>query len=220
MPHDAVFAQIPDGWQPIAALIAADGSAQTPAFARLAGSRPAPRDLADAVHCLCLLHGHRPGVVDIARDHAAVADARAWLSLCADAFAEEREWVARLIVAAGPMPSTVGQTISETAIGQQRHALEVLAASERSGCALGAAAALVIDWHDVRILLDRIGERLGLVPPPRALPGIEASRDRLRAAPLSAGQARAFHFGAQQLLAQQRGLWDLIDSRASARGAD
>lgn len=219
MPSDIAFAPLPDGWQPLTALLANDGSGAAAALARLSSLRAPLRDVADAVHCLCLLHGHHPGPIDTARDRATSPIAREWLAIAADGFAGEREWLARLVSAVGPMPSTVNQIATETAIGTQRHAIEMLATSDRRGCALGAAAALVLDWRDVRVLLDRVGERLGLTPPPSRLPTLAGSRELLRTAPITPEQSRAFHFGAQQMLAQQRGLWSLVDARSEARAA-
>lgn len=212
-----VFAKAPAAWQPIADLIASDGSAATATLARLGAPRTPLRDLADALHCLCLLHGHRPGLIDIARDRVDGTTTRERLAQAAEGFSGERDWLTRLKAALGPVPATVNQTETETAIATQRHALDMLAASERSGVALGAVTALVIDWHDIRAMLDRIGERLGLAPPPVRLPPGE---DVAMLIPSAPAQARAFHFGAQQVLAQQRGLWALVDARAEARGAD
>lgn len=217
MPSESAFATIPDGWQPIAELLANDGSGAATAVARLAGARTPLRDVADALHCLCLLHGNRPGPVDIARDRAVSPVARQWLAAAAEGVSGERDWLAHLVAAVGPAPSTANQTASESAIAAQRHALEMLAMSERAGCALGAAAALVADWRAIRGLLDRIGDRLGLTPPPVALPNQDISRELLRSTPMTPDQARAFRFGAQQMLAQQRGLWALIETRAEAR---
>lgn len=219
MPSGNAFAPVADQWQPLAALLANDGSGASAALTRLSGQRTPLRDLADALHCLCLLHGHFPGPIDAARDRAVAPLAHEWLAEAAQGFAKERDWLTRLVSAVGPMPSTVNQTVTETVIATQRHAIEMLACSDRWGCALGASVALVLDWHDVRGLLDRVGERLGLTPPPVALPTPAASRDVFLASASASNQARAFHFGAQQLLAQQRGLWNLIDARSEARAA-
>lgn len=217
MPSETAFVKVLDGWQPLTVLLAQDGSGVSAAVTRLSGARAPLSDAADALHCLCLLHGSRPGLVDIARDRAVSPVARGWLTDAANGFSGEREWLAHLVAAVGPTPSTPNQTASESAIATQRHALEMLAMSDRRGCALGAAAALVMDWHAIRALLDRIGDRLGLTPPPTGLPSLAGSRELLRATPMAPDEARAFHFGAQQLLAQQRGLWSLIDARAEAR---
>lgn len=214
MPNGPAFASVTDGWQPIIALLAADGSLRRPGFARLAAPRAPLRDLADAVHCLCLLHGHRPGAIDIALGCA--TGAHDWLQSAAVGFAAEREWLARLVSAAGPLPSTPNQTAAESVIATQRHALEMLARSDRQGCALGAAVALVLDWQAMRPGFDRIGERLGLAAPPCQLPDPAAAR-RVLALAATPTSARGLRFGAEQLLAQHRGLWSLIDARASAR---
>ena len=217
MSSETAFAEMPAGWQPIPALLAQDGSRASAAFARLSGARAPLRDIADALHCLCLLHGTHPGPVDIARDRADSPVAQEWLATAAEAFSGEREWLARLVAAVGPIPSTPNQTAAESAIATQRHALEMLARSDRYGCALGAAAVLVMDWRELRLLLDRVGDRLGLTPPATRLPTPALSQALLRDAPITPAQARAFHFGAQQMLAQQRGLWSLIEARAEAR---
>lgn len=217
MPRETAFARSPEDWQPIVALLAQDGSGASPAVARLSGARAPLSDIADALHCLCLLHGKHPGPVDMARDRADSEGVREWLAVAAEAFSSERDWLARLVSAVGPMPSTLNQTVTENTIATQRHALEMLARSDRRGCALGAAAALVMDWQEVRHLLDRVGDRLGLTPPKSQLPDPDALRALFSVSPIQPDQARAFHFGVQQLLAQQRGLWGLIDARAAAR---
>lgn len=220
MPSETAFVPAPDAWNPIAALIAADGSAASPALVRLGAPRTPLRDLADAMHCLCLLHGHRPGLIDTALDRATSPVAREWLAEAAEGFSGERDWLTRLTAALGPVPSTTNQTAAENAIATQRHALEMLAMSDRRGCALGAAAAKVSDWRVIRRGLDRVGDRVGLVPPAVRLPTLDRIRDLVTSTPPTPAEARAFHFGAQQMLAQQRGLWALIESRAEARAHD
>lgn len=199
-------------WETVRALVAADGSATHPLVTRLSQPRAAIRDVTDLVHSLCALHGSHPGVIDLAGERAEPAFAE-WLGDAGRTFAVERALLARLVAAAGPLPSTPGQAMSEAAILGQRHALAMLARSDRQGCALGAAAALALDWSAVHGLLSATAERFGLTPPEPYhvhLPDIAAAP-----APL----ARALAFGAQQLLAQHRGLWDLLEARASARDA-
>lgn len=172
------------------------------------------RNLADAVHHLCTLHAERPGIIDLAAQRAPV-EVTAWLVSAAANFTAERALVTQIMVAAPPMPSTPGQAECETTILAQRHALEMLARSERLGCAVGAALALLIDWQAVRGVLDTAADRLGLAPLPCRLPdmaAIEAFISRLPPA-----MERAVTFGATQLLIQQRGLWDLLESREQAR---
>lgn len=143
--------------------------------------------------------------------------AREWFAVAAAGFASERDWLSRLVSAAGPLPSTAGQTESENAIATQRHALEMLAASERAGVATGAASALVFDWHRLRPTLEAVARRLYVESAPTRLPSLKASQALLEATPVPAAAERGFLFGAQQLLAQHRGLWGLVDARASAR---
>lgn len=181
-----------------------------------AQGREKGRDLADAVHFLANLHGRLPGVIELARAKPAEGAASAWLDSAAEAFAEERAYLTRIVVAAGPLPSTPGQAESETAVVGQRHALEMLAGSDRNGCALGAAIALVLDWRAVRAVIDAAAQRFGVALTPPALPSPRQTQAVIEAAESPAVQ-RAMVFGAQQLFVQHRGLWDLLEARAGAR---
>lgn len=204
-------------WGTIAALVATDGTAAHDLPRALAGSHAPLRDVADAVHGLCMLHGRYPGAIDHAVAHNRDPIAEAWLAEAAVAFAEERGYLARLAAAAGPLPSTPGQAESEAAVLAQAHALDTLSQSGRAGCAIGAAVALILDWRSVRAVLDDAALRLGVVPPPLGVP-LDVDTGSL-VATLAATPAveRAMTFGAEQLLAQHRGLWDLLDARKSAR---
>ncbi|HUD93827.1 DUF6975 family protein [Sphingobium sp.] len=204
------------------ALVAADGTAAH-AYANRASmgvvrdaQLPLP-DLADAATYVSLLHGRHPGVIDYAATRSTDNAARRWLIDAADAFAAERAYLAQVTVAAGPAPSTAGQADCETAVSQQRHALDTLAQSDRRGCAMGAAMALVLDWRAMRHVLDMVAIRAGLEPQPCSLPDRAATLDVARAIGGDDGIDRAIQFGARQLLAQHRGLWDLLGARAAVR---
>lgn len=205
------------GWSTIAALLAADGSAGHPLVARLSAPRAAIRDLSDAIHCLCLLHGRHPGVVDLAAERAQDRAARDLLAAAAHAFAEERAWFAKLVSAAGPLPSTPGQAETEATIIAQCHALVMLARSERTGTATGAALGVILDWHGIRQVLAAASDRLGVDCPPSRLPTASQAAAILAAVDIPAPVQRAMAFGAQQVLAQHRGLWTLLDTRVAAR---
>jgi len=204
------------------ALIAADGTAAH-AYAHRASTGVARdtllslSDLADAAYYLCMLHGRHPGVIDHAATRSADNAARQWLIETADAFAGERAYLAQVTVAAGPAPSTAGQADCETAVSQQRHALDMLAQSDRRGCAMGAAMALVLDWRAVRHVLDMAALRAGIEPQACALPDRSATLDVARAIGGDDAIDRAIQFGARQLLNQHRGLWDLLAARADVR---
>jgi hypothetical protein len=178
----------------------------------------ATRNLADAVHFLCTLHGRHPGVLDHAALHTAHDAARGWLLKAVDGFVNERSVLAKLVVAVGPLPSTPGQAESESAVNAQRHALDMLAQSDRDGCALGSAMALVLDWNAVRGALDTIANRLGVMIPESILPDRAETLDVAAHVAVTPGIERAMAFGAQQLLGQHRGLWDLLEARQIARG--
>ena len=167
------------------------------------------RNLADAVHLLCTLHGRLPGVVDHAAKRSVDAASRAWFALATEGFAAERAFLARLAVAAGPVPTVLAQ----------RHAIEMLSQSERNGCALGAAMAVVIDWSAIRRVLDAAGRRFGVESPSCRLGDIGAIRDLADGYAHSPSVQRALLFGAEQIAVQHFGLWDLLESRQQARAA-
>lgn len=199
--------------------VAAEGCSQHPHLKALVESSGpfAARDLADAVHLLCSLHGRYPGLVDIAGQLCPNGPAESWLSRAAEAFERERLYLVRLTAAVGPMPSTPGAAETEASLLAARHALETLARSERNGCALGAAAALIGDWWAIRRLLDRAAARVGLDCPSPSLPdeaSITAVIESLLGNPSA---ARALAFGGEQLLLQHRALFDLLEARAEAR---
>jgi hypothetical protein len=203
----------------LAACVAEHGSAAHPYFSSVtlvSGSESA-RNLADAVHFLCALHGRHPGIVDLAAGRAIESPVRAWLGAAAEAMAVERLFLTRLAVAVGPSPSTPGGAASEAAVIAQRSALATLAQSDRKGCALGAALAFAADWAPIRRLLDSAAQRVGIEVPPCAI-GIEAElapvADAICETPAT---ERALLFGAQQLALQHRGLWDLLEARQQAR---
>ena len=175
------------------------------------------RDLADAVHLLCSLHGRHPSLVDVAYRNAAQGPAREWLARAAEGFERERLYLVRLTSAVGPIPSTPGAAETEASLNSQRNALEILAASERRGCPLGAAAALVGDWWPVRRLLDRAASRAGIDAPAPALPDEASIVAVIEAASETPASERALAFGAEQLLLQHRGLFDLLEARSEAR---
>jgi len=175
----------------------------------------AARNLADSIHFLCALHGRHPGIVDHAAMRTVEPGGRAWLGTATEAMADERLYLTRLSVAAGPIPSTPGGAGSETAILAQRGALATLAQSDRRGCALGAALAFAADWAAIRIILDAAAARLGVEPRPLTLGNGELLRE---VADGAVGSERALLFGAQQLALQHRALWDLLEARQQARG--
>lgn len=201
------------------ACVAAHGSEAHPYSAsfELLKSPPSTRNLADAVHFLCTIHGRHPGVMDHAAQRSTEPAARAWFTSVLEGFSAERAFLARLAVEAGPVPSTPGAASAEATLVSQRHALEMLSKSERSGCALGAAMALILDWGKIRLVLNAAANRFAMPIPGYRLIDDQAIRtlaDALGSAPLV---ERAMLFGAEQIMLQHHGLWDLLDARQMAR---
>ncbi len=201
------------------ARVAGDGCARHPHLAALveASGPHSARDMADAVHLLCSVHGHHPGLIEQALGICPKGPAQQWLGRAADAFERERLYLVRLTAAVGPIPSTPGAAETEATLLAQRHALEILAKSERRGCALGAATALVSDWWPIRRLLDRAASRVGIESPAPSLPDEDSVVAVIERECDSAASERALGFGGEQMLLQNRGLFDLLEARSAAR---
>ena len=207
------------GVDALLARIGTEGSARHPHLVAL-GTATGPyaaRDLADAVHLLCHLYGAHPGMVDQVLAGPAVRTGREWLTEASDAFERERLYLVRLTAAVGPLPSTPGSTETESALLSQSHALDTLARSERSGCAYGAAAALIAEWTAFRPMLDRAATRAGIECPMSSLPDSTSIADALDSVIDGVAAQRGAAFGAEQLLLQHRGLLDLLEARTAAR---
>jgi hypothetical protein len=174
-------------------------------------------DFADFVHLVALLHGQAPGLIDHAAARTVEVAARGWLLKAIDAFAAERQYLNKLSVAVGPLPSTSGHNETSTIVAQQRHAIEMLAQSDRRGTALGTAITLVLEWHPIRAILDAGSIRLGIEPPNCSVPSRAETLSLLNELPDPERLTRAVQFGAIQLLGQHRGMWDLLKARAAVR---
>lgn len=169
--------------------------------------------LADIAHFMCVSHGRHPGVIDHAATKIIDDEARSWLVQSIEAFAAERSYLSKLTVSAGPMNSHNGQEKISALLASQSKSFELLATSDRTGCAAGAAIAFTLDWQTTRSLLDGVALLLDVEPGECILPPASDSlalAEALRTGPLV---ERAMLFGAKQLLAQQRGLWKIIGAR-------
>lgn len=182
-----------------------------------ASGRHSGRDLADAVHLLCSIHGRYPGLIEIALQRCPKGPVQDWLSRASEGFERERLYLVRLTSAVGPLPSTPGAAETEASLVATRHALETLAMSERDGCALGAATALVGDWWPIRRMLDRTAARVGTEAPAPSLPDETSVLGVIGRGADSPASQRALAFGGEQLLLQHRALFDLLEARAEAR---
>ncbi len=205
--------------QSLARAVADGGSAGHPYLVgdALLRGPDAARNLSDAVHFLCLLYGRQPCAIDHAANRCLEQPERDWFRDALEAFAAERALLARLVVAAGPIPSTAGAVDSENAVLHQRHAIEMLAQSERRGCALGAALGITLDWAAIRTVLDTAASRFGIEAMVCRLGDGRAIVALADAAAVTPGMERAILFGASQIAIQHRGLWDLLEAREQAR---
>lgn len=198
----------------IRAILARSGSATHPHVQSLLLPNALLHDLTDAVHAVCAVHGNHPCMIDYAMARGIEIETLPWLIRASNAFAHERAFLAGLTSAAGPLPSTPGQAQTDAALTHLRQTVEMLANSDRRGCATGAVSALILDWLPIRQFLGQAAVRFGLAIPigemPEPMLDPTEGENRL-------GLARARGFGATQLLVQHRGLWDLMEARASAR---
>lgn len=169
--------------------------------------------LADIAHFINISHGRHPGIIDYAAHKIVDDSARKWLVQAIDGFAAERAYLNKLTVVAGPIRRLNGQDKITALIGGQSKNFEMLATSDRKGCPAGAAIAFVIDWHQTRSLLNNVALHVGLEAPAVALPSIESCTQLADLLGQDQGYRRAMGFGSEQLLAQQRGLWQLIAAR-------
>ena len=201
------------------ALVTSDGAGAHPFVLsrKLVDGRDATRNLADAVHFFGLLHGRQPGLIALAAGRAVHPEERHWLDSATQAFARERAYLSALASAAGPIPSTTGQQQCEQTALAQSHAIDMLGQSERVGTALGAAIAMALDWRAIRSVLDAAAARLDVPARPAALPDLHETIALIDASHGTPPLERAMLFGAQQLLAQHRGLWDLLATREEVR---
>lgn len=169
--------------------------------------------VADVAHFINISHGRHPGIIDHAA-HKIVDDAaRKWLIRAIDAFAAERAFLNALTVAAGPERRHIGENKVAALINGQAKNFEMLATSDRKGCPVGAALAFAIDWQRSRPLLAAVAFHVGMDVPPCTLPDIVECSALAEKLGQTDSYARAMRFGAEQILAQQRGLWQLIAAR-------
>jgi hypothetical protein len=156
-------------------------------------------------------------LIELALHNCPAGPVRDWLREASDAYERERLYLVRLTAAVGPLPSTPGASETEATLVAQRHAIETLAKSERRGCSLGAATALMSDWPSIRALLDRAADRMGMQRPAMVLPDEDSIVRVVSDGTDGIASERALAFGGEQLLLQNRGLFDLLEARAAAR---
>ncbi len=189
-----------------------DDSHDAPALrASVKNIRPAL--IADIAHFLCISHGRYPGIVDHSATKIVDDVAREWLVDAINGFASERAFLNQLTVTAGPIARQTGQEKITALIEHQSKSFQMLATSDRKGTAAGAAIAFILDWQCTRPLLDIAALSLGLAPSKCILPDGYSSQQLAHTLASDSSKSRAMMFGAQQLLSQQRGLWQLIAAR-------
>lgn len=210
--HDANFVS------DLLGLLSTSGSASHE-FVALLNRNPhmiARPTLADVMHHLGILHGRRPGMFDIIAN-ASPAICNDWLLAASRCFAAERDLIARLVVALGPPPSRIGQTRVSVAVDAARNALLTLAGSERLGCAIGAASALLLDWENIALFLRQLAVRFEIPGHDKISPWPDraATIAVLEAAAGLPSGPRAVAFGFKTLLAQHQAFWDIVQTRAA-----
>lgn len=186
---------------------------------RDAARKDKPMVIADIAHYLCVAHGKHPGVIEYATSKIVDDCSREWLIEAANGFVRERIYLTDLTVAAGPISRLTGQDETDMLIINQSKHYQMLASSDRRGCPIGASTAFVLDWHNIRPLIDRIALQLNVSIPELAIPSIARTQDLLEIYADSQNIVRAINFGVDQILSQQRAFWNIISARAAARNA-
>jgi hypothetical protein len=172
-----------------------------------------PALIADIAHFMCIAHGRLPGVIDYAATKIVDDAARDWFMQAINAFASERAFLNKLTVAAGPITRQVGQNKLTALVAKQVKIFEMIATSDRKGCAGGAAIAFALDWQATRPLIEAAALSLGIEPKETGLPKSDLCQILASELAVTDAAGRAMMFGAEQLLGQQRGLWRLISAR-------
>ncbi len=172
-----------------------------------------PALIADIAHFMCISHGRHPGVIEHAATKILDEEARGWFVSAIDGFVLERDFLNRLTVAAGPIRSHSGQDKISAILANQAKNFQMLATSDRKGTAAGAAISFVLDWNASRPLLNSVAASLDLPIMANVLPDTASCITFANAIAKSDNQVRAMTFGAEQLLAQQLGLWQIVSAR-------
>ncbi len=175
-------------------------------------------DIADVAHYLCLLHGRYPGLMDNLADRM-VASGDNFFSELAERFTAERRLLTDLTVAAGPIGRLLGEDRSMNIVEQLRVSIDLLARSDREGCALGAAAAMLTEWKHIRPALNAVASRLSVKTAEFDYDALSAQMlERVASYPEKRHQ-RAIAFGVKQLCHQHEQFWLLLNNRCAARRA-
>lgn len=169
--------------------------------------------LADISHFMHISHGRHPGLIEYAAQKIVDDAARDWLVQAIDGMLGERAFLNRLTVTAGPIRRLNSQNKVNALVESQAKNFQMLATSDRKGCSAGAAITFVLDWQQTRPLLDIVAHEMGLAPTPVNLPPVAECAKLAQKLDQAEGYRRAMAFGANQTLAQQRGLWQLIVAR-------
>ncbi|MFN3618875.1 DUF6975 family protein [Sphingorhabdus sp.] len=169
--------------------------------------------LADISHFMHISHGRHPGIIDYAAQKIVDEAARNWLVQAIDGMLGERAFLNRLTVTAGPIRRLSGQDKVNALVESQAKNFQLLATSDRKGCSSGAVIAFVLDWHQTRPLLDIVAYEMGLAHSPVTLPSVTECVQLVEKLEHNEGYRRAMAFGADQTLAQQRCLWQLVVAR-------
>ncbi|APG62750.1 hypothetical protein LPB140_08055 [Sphingorhabdus lutea] len=172
---------------------------------------------ADICHFLNLCHGQQPGVVDYAENKITGDEAKIWAAKAAIGFGKERDLLNQLTIAAGPPARQAGHDMALHLTQDQPKNLAMLASSDRKGCALGCAMGFVADWHIIRDLLNSLSMKFDLPKSELTLPSIAETMEICVIEGNGPALQRAIRFGFEQVCAQQKGFWAIIDARHQQR---
>lgn len=169
--------------------------------------------VADIANFLNLSHGEIPGIVDNAATKIRDNIAQEWLFQSINAFRAERNYLNKMAVAAGPVRRMRGQEKITAILTTQARSFEMLTTSDRYGCPAGAAFGFILDWQETRPFLMELARTLGIAMHENPFPSPQMTYELANKLAVDGIVRRAISFGAEQIVAQQRGLWKLIAAR-------
>jgi len=176
-------------------------------------------DVADIAHILTIVHGSLPTVFELASAHAPSGHLRELLFAASESFQAWRRFLALLTSKAGPAPSCLNDDVHMVSLVQLKHAIQLLASSERRGCAVGAATAMLADWHLTIPPLLSCASRFGIghhLPSPPQVNEIIAGIEQTEP---TTSELRAMTFGASQFYHMDDEIFLHLRARRQARHA-
>lgn len=176
-------------------------------------------DVADLAHALTVTHGGLPNIFDLASLRSDAQSLRNHLVTCSNSFQDWRRFLSALTSKAGPAPSLTDDAAHMVSLVQTKQGIQLLGESERKGCAIGAAFAMLNDWQIVLPESFKFAARLDIVEGIALPPRTSAIIEEMECLEPSAAELRAMSFGADQFYQLNDAFFRHLEARRKARKA-